>query len=374
MIVIHAVPPVTRVMLGSAMRKVAIGEDAGVRTLELGARPRRIHRSALSVVMAGSLLAGCAPGQFTTQSARIGADDGTDSCRRQLVALDSTGDYFGAQILTGAAFGAAGGALAGGLLGGDLKSVLIGAAAGSVLGAAGGYFSALQQQQTDQTGMYSQMRSDLARENGQIDRTQLSFDQLVDCRFRQASTIRTAYANGTMDRASAQATMAQVKSRADHDLALAQQISQQIAGRTDQFELAADKLAPGLRDAAPQPFQAVTRQPAPLKLRPDPASPDIGRLQAHQNVTVTGRRPGYNLVQTADGATGFADASAFQGTAASTRTLRPASGSTSTSVQQGAGAQDVRTLAGSNAARRDDFAESVAVTKQAAASGFELAG
>ena len=33
---------------------------------------------------------------------------------------------------------------------------------------------------------------------------------------------------------------------------------------------------------------------------------------------------------------------------------------------------DVRTLAGSNAARRDDFAQSVAVTEKAEASGFEL--
>lgn len=348
--------------------------EVAMRTLDSNQRPRQIGRGAITAIVAGSLLAGCAPGQFSTQSSRIGPDDGTDSCHRQLVALDSTGDFFGAQILTGVAFGAAGGALAGGLLGGDLKSVLIGAAAGGALGGATGYYAALQQQQSDQTGMYSQIRSDLSRENGQIDRTQLAFDQLVDCRFRQAQTIRTAYSNGTMDRGSAQAAMAQVKVRAQHDLGLAQQISQQISGRTDQFEIAADRLAPGSREAPAQTFQATTRQSAPLKLRPDPASPDIGRLQARQNVTVTGKRPGYDLVQTADGTTGFAEASAFQGSAAATRTARPASsGSTSPNSAQAANAGDVRSLAGSNAARRDDFAQSVAVTQQATAAGFELA-
>src|SRR4051794_11703074 len=39
----------------------------------------------VSVVAIAGLLNGCAPGSMTTQSQRIGADDGTDSCRQQLV-------------------------------------------------------------------------------------------------------------------------------------------------------------------------------------------------------------------------------------------------------------------------------------------------
>src|SRR6476646_10182059 len=75
-------------------------------------------RRGVSMVAITGLLCGCAPGAFTTQSQRIGPDDGTDSCRPQLVALDSTGNFFGADILKGAAIGAGTGALAGGLIGG----------------------------------------------------------------------------------------------------------------------------------------------------------------------------------------------------------------------------------------------------------------
>ncbi len=327
---------------------------------------------AVAAMLSLSVLAGCAPGQLTTQTSRIGPDDGTDSCRRQLVALDSTGDFFGAQILTGAAIGAATGGLAGALLGGNLKGALIGAVAGGALGAAGGYLSALQQQQSDQAGMFNQMQGDISRENAQIDRTQIAFDQLVDCRFRAAQTIREAYAQHRMDRSSAVAAMAQIKSRAERDLALARQINEQISGRTQQFEVAADTLAPGTAAAVapPPPTRAIIRQAAALKLRPDPAAPDIGQLQPRQPVTVTSRRDGYALVETAQGNTGYAPQSALQGPAPVTRTIRPA-------AQAATGApppEEVRTLAGSNAARRDTFSESVAVTQQATSSGFELAG
>jgi hypothetical protein len=52
----------------------------------------------VSVVAITGLLCSCAPGSMSTQSQRIGSDDGTDSCRTQLVALDSTGNFFGADI------------------------------------------------------------------------------------------------------------------------------------------------------------------------------------------------------------------------------------------------------------------------------------
>ena len=110
--------------------------------------PRSLHRG-ICVVATVGLLSGCAPGGFSTQAQRIGSDDGSDSCRRELVALDSTGDFFAEDIIKGAALGALGGALIGGLAGGG-RGALIGAAAGGVAGAAGGYFSALQSQAQNQ--------------------------------------------------------------------------------------------------------------------------------------------------------------------------------------------------------------------------------
>ncbi|MDE2198910.1 MAG: SH3 domain-containing protein [Rhodospirillales bacterium] len=317
------------------------------------------------------LLSGCAQGQFSTRESRIGPDDGTDSCRPQLVALDSTGNFFGAQILTGAAIGAVTGGALGALIGRDWKGALIGAAAGGALGAAGGYWSALQQQHRDQAGMMNQVQGDLSRENEQIDRTQLAFNQLTDCRFRQGEVVRADYRAGRIDRTTAVARMGTIKQRAERDLALARQINQQIQGRGQQFTIAADKIAPGssaaIASASPPPRRTTVRRPVKLKLHPDPNAPEIGQLQARQPVTVTPSAGGYALVQTDTGTRGYAPTTDLLGP---TRSASPGPASASGPASSG----EVRTLAGSNAARRDSFAQSVAVSEQATSTGFELAG
>lgn len=331
---------------------------------------QRPARLAVVLVATTGLLAGCAQGQFSTREARIGRDDGTDSCRPQLVALDSTGNFFGASILAGAGIGAATGALAGGLIGGNLRGALIGAAVGGALGAAGGYLSAVQQRNSDQAAMMAQVQGDLYRENAEIDRTQIAFDQLNDCRAMQAQSIRSDYAAGRIDRATATAAMAGVRQRAQRDVALAREINQQINGRTEQFEVAADSISPGTKNAlaaqAPSPRDSVLRQEVRLHVSPDPASPEIATVPARQTVRVTGARNGYAVVQTASGQRGYAPVSAVD--PAAVRAAAPAA------ALGASGSQDVRTLAGSNAARRDSFAQSVAVSETAAASGYELAG
>jgi hypothetical protein len=324
------------------------------------------------VLATACLLAGCAQGPFSTQESRIGPDDGTDSCRPQLVALDSTGNFFGPDILKGAAIGAVTGATAGALFGQDLKGVLIGAAAGTAIGAASGYWVALQQQSSDQSVLFTQVQGDLERENAQIDRTQLAFDQLSECRFRQADAIRADYRAGRIDRPGALARMATVKARAQRDLALARQINNQIANRGQQFDVAADNLSPGTTAAvarqAPPSRQTTVRQATQLKLRPDPSAPDLAQLQPRQPVTVSPGSGGYALVQTASGDRGYAPASALQGGAGRSSSAISSVGA------GGTDAAEVRTLDGSNAARRDSFADSVAVTEHATSTGFELAG
>jgi hypothetical protein len=330
----------------------------------------RIYRSSVSIMLSAGLLAGCAQGPLSTQSARIGYDDGTDACRRQVVALDSTGNFFGADILAGAATGAVAGGLAGGLIGRDWRGALVGAGAGAVLGGAVGYWGALQRQQYDQAGLYAQVRGDISRENAQIDRTQLAFDQVMDCRFAVAAQIRADQLAGRISRPTALAAMAQQKQLAQRDLALAQQINSQIAGRGDQFEVAAENLRPGTKSAiaAPPPRQATLRQAAQLRLRPDPSAPSIGQVPARQPVTVTGSRNGYALVQTASGERGYAPLDTLAGGRSAAPPPRVVS-----AASAGLGDDDVRSLAGSNAARRDDFAASVAVSQQAVSNGFELA-
>lgn len=328
------------------------------------ARPIRLGPS--MIVVAG-LLTGCGPGGLSSQNARIGADDGTDVCRPYVVALDSTGNYFAADIMKGAAIGALGGGLAGGLIGGDWKGALIGAGAGAILGGASSYWMALQQQAQDQAVLNARVSGDLQQENGAIDRTQAAFNQVMDCRFRQANEIQADYAARRIDRPNAVARMSWVKARAQRDLETARRIDSQIAGRGAQFEVAADNLEPAPAATASRPVSrpATVRTAAALKLRPDPAAPEIGTLQASQPVTVGPVRNGYALVSTQSGQQGYASATAISG----------GRGLASAQPRNDAGRSpdDVRSLAGSNAARRDDFNQSVAISANAVSSGFELA-
>jgi outer membrane lipoprotein SlyB len=336
-------------------------------------------RRGVSVIAVTGLLCGCAPGAMTTREQRIGPDDGTDACRPQLVALDSTGNFFGAQILQGAATGAAVGALAGGLIGGlatgGWRGAAIGALAGGVTGGVVGgtnaYWSALQQQQMDQAALYSHVSYDLQRENEAIDKTQLAFDQLEDCRFQQASAINADYAAHRIDRATAEAAMALVRQHAAKDIALAKLINQQIQDRGQQFGVASSNVDPGAAAAISAASQtetqiAVVRSVTPVMLQPTSGAPQITQLQPREQVTVSSGRNGYALVQTSSGQQGYVSAISLQG-----------SGGRSISVpttQPTAAPGDVRTLAGSNAARRDDFAQSVSVMEKAQATGFELTG
>jgi len=333
-------------------------------------------RRGVSVVAITGVLCGCAPGSMSTREQRIGRDDGTDTCRTQLVALDSTGDFFGASILQGAAVGAGVGALSGGLIGGLATGswqgaawgALAGGVAGGVIGGSSAYWSALQQQRMDQASLYARVGSDLYRENAQIDKTQLAFDQLNDCRFRQAAQINADYRARRIDRATAEAMMARVRDRAAKDIQLAKLINQQIQDRGQQFGVATSNVDPSASAAmtASRPSQpAVVRVAAPIRITPEAGAPAIAQLQPREQVTVTSSRNGYALVQTASGQQGYVSASDLQGTGGR-RSL-------SVSATPTAASTDVRTLAGSNAARRDDFAASVAVTEKAQATGFELA-
>jgi hypothetical protein len=99
-----------------------------------------------------------------------------------------------------------------------------------------------------------------------------------------------------------------------------------------------------------------------LKLTPDPNAPDVGAIKPNEPVTVTGTRGGYALVETSGGARGYAPPSALKGHKVPAD--QPAAASPG----------GVRELAGSNAARRDGFAESIGVSESAAATGFEVAG
>lgn len=321
-------------------------------------------RQGVSLIAIVALLGGC----VTTQEQRIGAADPADQCRPYVVALDSTGDFFAEDIMKGALIGAAGGAMLGGLLGGNFRGVAIGAATGAIAGAATGYWMALNQQSRDQSVLAGRVQQDLSRENAEIDRTQQAFNALMDCRFGQAKGVRQDVAARTLTAEQGRARMDQIRAWTDRDIALARQINGRLETRGAEFETAAENLAPGTKEqiaaqkAAPSARQAVATRSAPVRLRPDPAAPEIATLQPRETVTVSGGRDGFALVQTPAGLRGYAPADSLR--SGGGRVAAPAAGA--------GGAGDVRSLAATNVAKRDNFSESVQVAERASASGFEL--
>lgn len=332
-----------------------------------GMRARTPMSRGTAVLAAGLLLAGC----VTTQSGRIGPDDGTDSCRRQLVALDSTGNFFAEDIIKGAVVGAVAGGLIGGLASGNWRGAAIGAVAGAATGAATGYFVAVQQQQRDQAGIFRQVKDDLGRENAQLDRTQVAFDQLTDCRFQQARQVRADLAAGRISREQAQRQMNLIRTRYDRDVQLARTINGQINGRQEQFADAANNLSPGTKDAIERsrarPRTVQLASSAPLKVAPGAQAGELTTLSARQSVTVKNQRDGFALVETADGQQGFVPVSALQGGARAVPVT-----TVSAAGAGGADQGEVRTLAATNAAKRDNFSDSIAVAERASATGFDL--
>jgi hypothetical protein len=331
---------------------------------------RQAHR-AVALFTSAALLAGC----VSTQAQRIGVDDGSDVCRQYVVQLDSTGDFFGESIIQGAAIGAVGGALLGAAISGRWQGALIGAAAGAATGAAGGYLSALQQRNQDQAGLNYALAGDLQRENEQLNRTQLAFDQLMDCRFNTARQVREAYRNGRIPRHVAEAEMAALRNRTATDIQLARNIDQRIGTRGAEFDTAAESVVPGVKNsvitARESPATTATpRAPVVLRLRPDPGAPEVTQVAARQPVQLRPARSGYALVETSSGQRGYAEVAAFSGARGAGTPVRlgPAPMDPTMATQPG----DVRSLAASNIARRDNFTAAVADAERATG-GFELA-
>jgi hypothetical protein len=119
-----------------------------------------------------------------------------------------------------------------------------------------------------------------------------------------------------------------------------------------------------------QPIQVTARRAVPLRLQPKGDSPEIAQITARDAVTVSPAAGGFALVETSSGLRGYAPSDAFQSTRGPVR-LADASIPSSQAAQGG----ELRSLAATNLARRDNFSESVGNAERlASAGGFELAG
>ncbi len=272
------------------------------------------------------LLAGCvaAPGQEGAY-----ADGQADVCRVQRMAVWEAGQAFKAEVSEEDARDAA---LSGGAAGGRRE-----------------------------------LAAALARENDKIDRLQAAFDAAMDCRFRHAQEVRATLAGGGTDLPTATSRMRMLRQRAEQDIAQAEQAIGVIEQRSAVLDRSVDALAPG----ATRAVLAVRREPlrdmrvnyaAPLFLRPDDTSPEIGTVPARQSVRARASSRGFALVVTASGQRGYVPVDAF--------VSRRALGTVRATPAGIAG--DPRSLAASYIARRDNLAEGVTQAQAALAVGFGL--
>lgn len=209
------------------------------------------------------------------------------------------------------------------------------------------------------------LEATLRQENADIDAVQIAFDALLYCRWIEARTIRAELGANRVPRQAAEARMAALRARLQRDLARAQSVLDSLESRTAQRDAAVEAAVPGSREAARRARaesgatrRVVAAATVALRLRPEAGAPEIGRVAAGQAVSVRPAQSGFALVEGQGGLRGYAPTGAFQIAERQVTASGPPSA--------------VRQLVATNIARRDNFAESLGLAREAAVSGFEL--
>lgn len=291
----------------------------------------------------------------------IGYLDDTDPCRNQRAMLAETDDYFAQSIAAGAAIGALGGAAIAVLSGRRDAGTIIGSAVlGGVVGGATGYWLQARKQAQNDQALYASVLKDLHTENAQIDRTQLAFDQLVQCRRQEADRIRADFAAKRIDEATARTRLASLRQRYDQDVERARRISQNVNGRSANFQFANEQVNP-------QPYLAT--RDAALRSQASATAPEIGRITAGTIYSAARTDDNWSRVVLPNGSAGFVETSALTTPPPPGAPDRPAT--TQTVANAGGDRQEIARTTSTNLAKRDRLAESVQVAGRDT-SAFEL--
>ncbi|MBU8543413.1 MULTISPECIES: serine/threonine-protein kinase [Roseomonadaceae] len=216
----------------------------------------------------------------------------------------------------------------------------------------------------------AELEAELARENAALERLQIAFDALMYCRWTEVRLIRAEAASGGFPPAELPRRLGAAEGRLRQDLQRGGQARQNIAARAARIEQAVERVAPGTRAAvmASQAndagvSRAVASAAVPLRLRPEADAPVATRLAAGSQVRLRpSAAPGFVAADGGPGRRGYAPSNAF--------TLQPAL--PAAPVATGPGAR-LRSLAATNLARRDAFAQSLELADRSGTQGFEQA-
>jgi uncharacterized protein YraI/outer membrane lipoprotein SlyB len=254
---------------------------------------RGATRLLLSASIALSGIAGCASGGGSIFS----SVDSSDACGKEHAAFADSKSFYLERTAEGALLGALGGAALGALTAKATgKNVgagaAIGAGVGGVAGGAAGYYTARQQQATDQASLSTAVYGDVSKASAEIDRASTTFGLLRNCRFAAADRVRGDFGQGRLPRDQAAALLADHKRRFDEELKLARDYGAKMADQDQQFRFAADSLVK--QDPAAQlvmtqrAAQLAYTTTAPVKVRaePSPSGAPIVSLPKGQRVQV----------------------------------------------------------------------------------------
>jgi hypothetical protein len=325
------------------------------------------HRAAPA--LAAALLLGACAGDGGT----AGADGGADACRPQSEALESSAAFFAAPIVAGVAVVGVGGVL--GTRPGIIGGLVWAATSVAAAVATADYLEQRRREAADEAALAAAVATDIERENAGLADSQRALDSVLDCRLRQARQVQEAARAGALQREQAAAQLAAMRAQAERDLAQSRAIEQRIAARAADLDTGVEAVAPGAR-AAPPPRPAVTVRPArPVPLQAAPvaaaAPAPTPAVAPRQEVRVRpARNPDFVAVETAAGAPlGYAPVAVFAIPPAQLRAISVPAAVPADAAPAGR----VRTLAGTNIARRDNFREAVGDLERAVAGGgFEL--
>jgi hypothetical protein len=244
-------------------------------------------------------LSGCS----TTSISDFVTNDADDSCHDQRAALRSYGDYFAQDMMIGGAVGAATGGLAGVVTHQSVGTTVGMAAAGLAIGAAGGYWVALSQKNSDMAARSRQVATDTRAENAKIDGAQLAFNRLMNCRRGQATQLRTDVKAGKVAQADGDKQMDRIRARFDDDIALGKKIGANIASHSADLEFANEQLKP-------QPY--IVKHSAPIYASQDQGAAHLETMRdgaivsgaavnsTWVKVTLSRGRSGYMLASDVD--------------------------------------------------------------------------
>jgi len=201
---------------------------------------RNLNLKVVTLVASSVVLISCTTVPLTREE-RIGPDDGSDVCRSNVVALDSTGDFFAEDMIKGAVTGAVAGGLYAILSGKSGSDAATAIAAGAVVGAAGGYFKHRMEQGRDQAVLA--ISNDLSRESDELDKADYAVHALIACRISQRDHIRADYASGRISRSEAQRRWSLLQTQVQRDNNLMQMVAENIGKRQDQYRDANEQIA-----------------------------------------------------------------------------------------------------------------------------------